>query len=211
MMGKNNTKNHFFRQIGNKLQGLIRKISNGRIRLSNKKVTLPSLIFLAIIAVAISLFMGDENNNDGENTSVDESHGERIEVTLDEHIDGDTTKFNYRGSSETFRYLIIDTPETKNSRHGEEPLGQEASDRVEELLTNAGRIEIEFDEGPKQDDYDRNLVYVYADDVMINELLVREGLADVKYANPPNVSYIDMLEAAEEKAKSENLGIWSLN
>ncbi|HIW13056.1 MAG TPA: thermonuclease family protein [Candidatus Salinicoccus stercoripullorum] len=134
---------------------------------------------------------------------------DRILVTVDEFIDGDTTRFNYEGSSESFRYLMIDTPETKHSRHGEEPFGSEAAERTRELLQDAEKIEVEFDAGPAQDDYGRYLVYVYADGEMINEILVREGLAEVTYVNPPNDTHADLLYEAQERAQSEDLGIWS--
>src|SRR5699024_3869827 len=74
---------------------------------------------------------------------------------------------------------------------------------------DAEKIEVEFDAGPAQDDYGRYLVYVYADGEMINEILVREGLAEVTYVNPPNDTHADLLYEAQERAQSEDLGIWS--
>ncbi|WP_411842217.1 thermonuclease family protein [Salinicoccus sp. HZC-1] len=176
-----------------------------------KKLTIPSIILLLIVVVISTLVMEEEprEQRTEEEASGNEEADDRIEVTVAEFIDGDTTRFNYNGSNESFRYLIIDTPESRHSRHGEEPYGEEASGRTKELLSNAEKIEVEFDEGPNQDDYDRYLAYVYADGEMINETLVREGLAEVKYVNPPNDTHVDILNAAQEEAQAENIGIWS--
>lgn len=185
----------------------MKKKTNG----TKKKVTIPSIILLLIIIVISSLVMEEEPKDQRleQDAYGNEETSDRLEVTVAEFIDGDTTRFNYNGSNESFRYLMIDTPETKHSRHGEEPYGHEASERTEELLSNAEKIEIEFDVGPKQDDYDRYLVYVYADGEMVNEILVREGLAEVKYVNPPNDTYVDILKNAQQEAQEANLGIWS--
>lgn len=181
--------------------------------MKKKKLTIPSILLLLIVVIISTLVMEDnpQDQRKDSKASGNVENGDRVEVTVSEFIDGDTTRFNYNGSSESFRYLIIDTPESKHSRHGEEPYGEEASERTKELLSQADKIEVEFDEGPNQDDYDRYLAYVYADGEMINETLVREGLAEVKYVNPPNDTHADMLEAAQGDAKAKNLGIWSEN
>lgn len=135
---------------------------------------------------------------------------DRIPVTVASFTDGDTTRFYYNGNNEPFRYLLIDTPETSHPRVGEQPFGKEASARTKELLSNADVIEVEFDVGARQDHYQRNLAYVYADGQMVNEILVREGLAQVNYVEPPNIRHLERLQTAESLAKQEQIGIWSL-
>ncbi|UBH14107.1 thermonuclease family protein [Macrococcus armenti] len=135
----------------------------------------------------------------------------RFPAEFTRHIDGDTSVLNIDGQDKKVRYLLIDTPETKHPRTGVQPFGPEASARTEELLTNASKIEVEYDVGEKTDKYDRDLVYVYVDGKMINEILVREGLASVSFVYPPNTRYLDTLKNAETLAKSEKLGIWSLD
>ncbi|PTI64219.1 DNA-binding protein [Staphylococcus xylosus] len=136
---------------------------------------------------------------------------DRIPVELSSTVDGDTTKFNYDGKVQSFRFLLIDTPETKHPRLGKQPFGQKASERTAELLNNANKIEVEFDVGQKQDKYNRYLAYVYVDGEMLNNILVREGLAKVAYVYPPNTRYLTKLENSQEAAKSEKIGIWSLD
>lgn len=148
--------------------------------------------------------------NDTQEKSYKPGTTDRIPVELAGTVDGDTAKFIYNGSQKSFRFLLIDTPETKHPRLGKQPFGQEASDRTKELLTNANKIEVEFDVGGQTDKYQRYLAYIYVDGKMLNEILVREGLAKVAYVYPPNTRYLDQLESAQEKAKEEKLGIWSL-
>ncbi|RIO38810.1 thermonuclease family protein [Staphylococcus nepalensis] len=136
---------------------------------------------------------------------------DKIPVELASTVDGDTAKFIYEETKASFRFLLIDTPETKHPSVGKQPFGQEASDRTAELLNNAEKIEVEFDVGEKQDKYGRNLAYIYVDGDMLNNILVREGLAKVAYVYPPNTRYLTELENSQEQAKSEKIGIWSLN
>ncbi|HHU6751518.1 TPA: thermonuclease family protein [Staphylococcus pseudintermedius] len=132
-----------------------------------------------------------------------------VPATFVSHIDGDTSKLKIKGEEKTVRYLLIDTPETKHPKKGVQPFGPEASKRTKALLTHSKKIEVEYDKGSKADKYGRDLVYVYVDGKMVNELLVREGLAKVAYVYPPNTKYLERLKVAETKAQDEKLGIWS--
>lgn len=135
---------------------------------------------------------------------------DHIPVTFAKHVDGDTAYFNIDGEEKKFRFLLIDTPETKHPRTGVQPFGPEASQRTHELLANASNIEVEYDIGEKADHYGRQLVYVYVDGQMLNKILVREGLAQVNYVYPPNTRHLSQLKEAENQAKAEQIGIWSL-
>lgn len=185
--------------MDNKNKKILNQLNNRQSRNKLKKLGLPGIILIIIIAAASYYFTEDSP-----------ADGDRTEVTVDRYIDGDTTRFNYNGQSESFRYLIIDTPELNTSTGDPEPFAVEAADRTQELLENAETIEVEFDVGPKTDHHGRYLAYIYADGEMINERLVREGLASVRYLNPPNNSRQQQLEDAERLAKEEGLGIWSL-
>lgn len=152
-----------------------------------------------------------ENNKQEDNKHYQPGTTDRIPVKFSKPVDGDTARLIYQGKEEKFRFLLIDTPETKHPRLGKQPFGQEASDRTKELLQNADQVEVEFDVGTKEDKYQRKLAYIYVDGKMLNEILVREGLAKVAYVYPPNTRYLDRLEKAQEQAKAEKLGIWSLD
>lgn len=168
-----------------------------------KRLGLPGMIVILLLFIGVTVY---NDNFAGENNEREASSDN--EVTVSEHIDGDTTRFNYNGSSESFRYLIINTPEIGRDGEQDEPYAEEAFKRTQELLDNADTITVEFDE-EKQDHYDRYLAYVYADGEMVNEILVREGLASVDYVHPPNDKHEDLLREAEQEAKNKNIGIWS--
>ncbi|EPH81105.1 hypothetical protein D927_01501, partial [Enterococcus faecalis 02-MB-BW-10] len=51
---------------------------------------------------------------------------------------------------------------------------------------------------------------IFVDGMLLQETLVREGLARVAYVKKPNTKYLLELEEAQEKAKNESLGIWSI-
>ncbi|UXS20684.1 thermonuclease family protein [Staphylococcus delphini] len=176
------------------------------------------LFVLTIVAFAVTCFTNLENAlATTQKATVSSSKAaqpgttEKIPVELVKAVDGDTAKLKYQGKTETFRFLLIDTPETKHPRLGKQPFGQEASDRTAELLKNANQIEVEFDVGRKQDKYHRYLAYIYVDGKMVNNILVKEGLAKVDYVYPPNTRHLSQLEKSQKAAKKAKLGIWSLD
>lgn len=134
---------------------------------------------------------------------------EKQPVLLDKHIDGDTTRFSLNGKSIKIRYLAIDTQETVHPTKEATMLGHSASDYVKEKLELAKKIELEFaPESDKEDKYGRVLAWVWVDDVLLQEELVQKGLAEVKYIYG-DYKYLDKLEAAQQEAKNNKLGIWS--
>lgn len=173
-----------------------------------QKLGLPGLLFVLVVMV-LAYFTTDNHDVVHTNDRNVVNSFEKYEVKLDRHIDGDTTRFIFNGKSHSFRYLMIDTPEIdRSNKKNHDPYAIEALNRVEDLLDNANHIYIEFDNELK-DKYDRFLVYVYADDIFVNEVLVREGLAKVRYVYPPNDTYVDSLKRAERKAKHDKVGLWS--
>lgn len=131
---------------------------------------------------------------------------QKIPATVNKFVDGDTTYFLLGSQMIKVRYLLIDTPETKSHQ----PYADQAKERVRQLLTQAKTIELAYDIGQKQDHYGRELMYVFADGQLVQEILAREGLAMVHYITPPNTQYLNQVQAAQEQAKAENLNIWSV-
>ncbi len=127
------------------------------------------------------------------------------EVHLDRCVDGDTAWFEVDGESFKTRFLAIDAPEyTKKI----EPWGKEASEMTCALLKEADKIELESDpNADRTDDYDRRLVWVFVDGELLQETLVREGLAEVTYLYD-DYKYTDELFKTQDLAKEEHLGIW---
>lgn len=133
-----------------------------------------------------------------------------IPVSLYRVVDGDTVNvIDDSGQELKLRLLLIDTPETVHPNKPVEPYGKEASARLTELLNAADQLYIEYDSGDKTDHYDRHLVYLYADDVSVHEVLLKEGLARVGYIYEQQ-RYLSEFRAAEQYAKDRGLGIWSI-
>ena len=135
---------------------------------------------------------------------------QRIPADFVRHVDGDTTVLKIEGKEQKVRFLLIDTPETVKPNTKVQPFGLEASKRTKELLSTAAEITFEYDQGDKKDRYGRALGYIFVDGTLLQKTLVREGLARVAYVKEPNTKYLLELEEAQEKAKNESLGIWSI-
>ncbi|WP_349305790.1 thermonuclease family protein [Bacillus sp. FJAT-49711] len=138
------------------------------------------------------------------------STGNKVGVELVQPIDGDTIVVMYNGEREKVRFLLLDSPETSHPRLGEQPFGQEAKEFTTNLVENAKKIELEFDIGPKLDKYGRLLAYVYVDGKMIQEELLKKGLARVAYIYPPNTRYVNQFDAIQKKAQKKGVGIWAI-
>ncbi len=129
---------------------------------------------------------------------------ERVELA--KCVDGDTAHFYLKNERIKTRFLAIDTPESTKEQ---EPYGLEASAYTCNMLTNAKMIQIKYDPASDiTDKYDRHLVWVYVDGVLLQELLVKEGLAEVKYLYD-NYEYNEYLLKIEKEAKANGLNMWS--
>lgn len=136
---------------------------------------------------------------------------DRLKVTLASCVDGDTAKFILNTKKITTRFLAIDTPESVHPRKDVEPYGKEASEYTCKKLTNATKIEIEFDDNSdKKDKYDRYLVWVWVDNYLLQDELVRSGLAEVTYLYG-DYKYTPLLQDHEKIAKIEKIKIWGIN
>lgn len=128
--------------------------------------------------------------------------------TVTGYVDGDTFKIQVGKESATVRLLYIDTPETKKQGTPVEPYGPEASSLTEQLLQASEEVRLTFDKEIK-DRYDRTLAIVeLRDGTILNEQLLREGLAKVLIVEP-NVKMENVYKQLEQQAKQNKLGIWS--
>lgn len=131
---------------------------------------------------------------------------EKKEVKFSSCIDGDTARFIMDKKEIKVRFLAIDTPETNHPKKGEEPYGREAKEYTCDKITNAQKIELEFDDGSdEKDKYNRYLAWVYTDGSLLQSELVEKGFAKVAYIYG-NYEYTDELK---EKAKDEKVGMYS--
>ena len=123
---------------------------------------------------------------------------EKKEVKFSSCIDGDTARFIMDKKEIKVRFLAIDTPETNHPKKGEEPYGREAKEYTCDKITNAQKIELEFDDGSdEKDKYNRYLAWVYTDGTLLQSELVEKGFAKVAYIYG-NYEYTDELKEKEE-------------
>lgn len=125
----------------------------------------------------------------------------REEVAFSKCTDGDTAHFKINGKDTTVRFLAINAPEFTKTK---EPYGKEASAYVCDALQSAETIELEYDDGSdKLDKYGRTLAWVYADGVLLQKELVKQGLAEVKYIYG-DYAYTKELQELEKEAKKRS-------
>ena len=120
-------------------------------------------------------------------------------------IDGDTVEVRFRGGLERVRLIGVDTPETVAPGEPVECFGREATAFTRRWLEGR-RVRLELDV-ELRDRYGRLLAYVWAGGELFNEVLVREGYAQVA-TFPPNVRYVDRFLAAQREARREGRGLW---
>ena len=123
-------------------------------------------------------------------------------------VDGDTIRVAAGDGSERVRYTGIDAPEMARDGEPAEPFADAATERNAELLED-GRVCLERDVSDR-DRFDRLLRYIWLEDgTLVNETLLREGLAHV-VTFPPDVRYHESrFEPAEAEARAAGRGIWS--
>lgn len=130
-----------------------------------------------------------------------------LETAVDHVIDGDTVALT---DGRHVRYIGIDTPETRR-RIGDrwiedpQPFSREAK-ALNQALVEGQPVRLEYDVQPR-DKYGRTLAYVYVDDLMVNEELLRQGYAKL-LTIPPNVKYVDRFRAVMLEAREARRGVW---
>ena len=130
----------------------------------------------------------------------------KIEVKLDKCVDGDTAWFILDNETIKTRFLAIDIPESTNEI---EEYGIEASEYTCNLLSTAKKIEIEYDSNSdKLDKYDRHLVWVFVDNILLQEKILEKGYASIEYIYG-DYKYLNNLYKIEKEAKDNNIGIWN--
>jgi len=121
-------------------------------------------------------------------------------------VDGDTLLME---SGARVRLEGIDTPETVRKNYPVEPWGPEASAFTKEFVRQTGgRVKLTF-AGERLDNYGRYLAFVWNGDKMLNEELVRAGLAEARLGWHFSNTLKRRLRLAQDEAKSARRGIWS--
>jgi micrococcal nuclease len=125
-------------------------------------------------------------------------------------VDGDTfhLKSLTGGKAERVRLIGIDAPETRtNGKKVKHPFGPVSKAYLDDLLKDR-LVRLEYDV-TKKDQYGRTLAYVYLKDgTFVNAKMVHDGYAAV-VTFPPNVRHAEYFYELQQKARADNLGMWS--
>ena len=116
-------------------------------------------------------------------------------ATVLQVIDGDTCLLE---DGNRVRYLGINAPEEGDPHAREAKLANNS-------LVGGREIRMEFLRA-RHDSYGRILAYVFVNDTLVNEALVRQGHAHIIFR--VGAKYSERLRQAQQKARAEGLGIW---
>ena len=120
-------------------------------------------------------------------------------------VDGDTLLLTNRA---WVRLIGADTPETVQPNHPVEPFGPEATEFTRRFIAEReGKVRLQFDR-ERVDKYERFLAYVWVDDRMLNEELIRVGLATAQTRFRYSSTMKTRFRRAEEEARATGRGIW---
>lgn len=121
-------------------------------------------------------------------------------------IDGDTLRVD--GDPRRLRLEGIDAPELPREDAPGEPWASEARRFLEQALGSDRYVRLEAG-GTPADRYGRPLVFVWRQQDLLNEQLVRAGLARAALGFPFRDDYKQRLARAQREARAARRGIWS--
>jgi micrococcal nuclease len=124
----------------------------------------------------------------------------REAVTVTGIVDGDTIDVAFADRTDRVRLIGIDAPDRGD------PGFEEAAAYLSGLIAGS-EISMVRDHSDR-DRFDRLLRYLYIGDVFVNEAMVTSGWAQAaRY--PPDTAMADVLEAAQDEARTSRLGAWA--
>ncbi len=167
-----------------------------------------ALLLVVLLGLAVARQWQQETSEQSIAPPATETNsGTRSEGTarVERVVDGDTLVLV--GLKEHVRLIGANTPETVKPNWPVEPWGSEASAFTKDFLAG-GEVRLEFD-GPRRDKYGRMLAFVWVGDRMLNEELIRAGLAKAELKYSYSAAMKDRFRQAEAEAKTARRGIWS--
>ena len=130
-------------------------------------------------------------------------------VSLSNCVDSESARFMQGVGEIKVKFIGIQLEEKVIDSDDDEINGSFISDYVCSVLTNGKQIRIEYEPNiEKEDKYGRIQAWVFVDDVLLQEDLIKNGYAKPMYLEE-NYLYYNNLKVAQKYAKDNKLGIWS--
>ena len=160
-----------------------------------------ALAFLLVLAALVLLRVLQQDSS-----SVAPETLEEGTYRVERVVDGDTLLL---ANGARIRLQGVDTPETVKPNHPVEPFGPEATEFTRRFVAQGnGAVRLQFDR-ERLDKYGRFLAYVWVGARMLNEELVRAGLATAELQYRYSSTMKTRFRRAEEEAEAAARGIWS--
>lgn len=131
------------------------------------------------------------------------SSADNQSVVVAKVIDGDTVILN---DKRHIRLIGINTPEIGIKGRPDQPLAQQAKQRLQALI-HAANTTLTAGRQP-QDHHGRTLAYLNSGHIDVQQRLLEEGFAWL-VAIPPNISRIRRYSESQAQAKKHKRGIWA--
>ena len=129
-------------------------------------------------------------------------------VKLSNCVDSESARFILGVSEIKVKFIGIQLEEKIRDSEDDEINGSFVSDYVCSLLTNAKQIKIQYEPNiEKEDKYGRIQAWVFVDDVLLQEDLIKNGYARSMYIED-NYLYADKIKEAQKEAKENKKGMW---
>ncbi len=170
------------------------------------------LISLCLSACAAAdIFEWKDSKGSAHYSNRNQDHAKRLHInpgygfySIRAIYDGDTVQLT---DGRKIRLLGINTPEVEHRGKNTEAGGEAAKAWLINKLQNTKvRLEIGVE---KTDKYGRTLAHLFTENKEhINVSLVKAGLATLSIY-PPNLQYVDELQAAENEAQHNKRGLWN--
>jgi len=128
----------------------------------------------------------------------------RLVVIVQRVVDGDTLLLE---EGTRVRLIGVDTPESVAPNRPVEPLGTEAAEFTRSQVEGR-HVTLGFDR-ERRDRYRRILAYVYVDDRLLNEELIRAGFSRAETRFPYDPEMKRRFRTAEDEARGAHRGLWA--
>ncbi|MCI5967325.1 MAG: thermonuclease family protein [Tenericutes bacterium] len=160
------------------------------------------LFLITLLLMPVVTYAAKDNETVETEVTEEVKENKKETVKLEECVDVTTVKL--RGSNDEIfkaKLLAVDDPT-------DEDVLVEAKQYACNILVNASKIVVEYDNnGKEEDSYGRKLVWLFADDELLQNQLVLEGYASVNSLYD-TYEYTATLQDSEILAKKEKIGIW---